>query len=315
MTTYSRSPGGIFLGFVFIMLLLTPSSAFSSVIVEDDLGREVKLEEPVKRVVSLYAAHTENVVALGGRALLVGVSCSDSPGIVDDSIRRLPLRPGPEMLLALNPDLVLMRSMQIKVHPEFLSELERLGLPVVVLDPPGWEDLPHYLDRLGVALGRPEESRKLLVHVRETLARAAQRAALLRGEREKPSVFLVALGRKLYTCSPDSWAARLIEVAGGRNVAAGAEPVSQGSSIARFGIENLLALSESLDVMLVQMGKMNDLDAGAIAADSRLGGMRCVRDGRVVDIDEKTLSRPSLLRLEEALDTLIGLFYRTEEGR
>ncbi len=315
MVTFPRNPGGTLLGFVSILSLLVSVPAFGSVIIEDDLGREVEIEKTVERVVSLYAAHTENVIALGGRDLLVGVSRSDSPELVDDSIRRLPLRPGPEMLLALNPDLIFMRSMQIKVHPEFLTELERLGLPVAVLDPPGWQDLPRYLDRLGIALGRPEESQRLFRRVNEILARAAQDAARLRGEREKPSVFLVAVGRKLYTCSPDSWAARLIEVAGGSNVAVGAEALSPGSSIAYFGIENLLTLSEFLDVMLVQQGKMNDLAAGAISADSRLSGMRCVREGRVVDIDEKVLSRPSILRLEEALETLTGLFYGTEEGR
>lgn len=315
MATSIRTLRFLLWGFVCVYYLSIPFPAFSSVTIEDDLGRAIVLSSSAKRLVSLYAAHTENLIALGGRDLLVGVSRSDSPKLVGDGVRRLPLRPGPEMLLALKPDLILMRSMQIKTHPGFLEELERLGLSVLVLDPPGWEDLPRYLDRLGRALGQQEQAECLLYRVNLTLEEAAKRASGLRGTGKKPSVFLVSVGRKLYSCSPDSWAAHLIEAAGGRNVAADAPPVSPGSSIARFGIENLLALSDSLDLMLVQRGKMNDLTAEDISGDLRLSTLRCVRRGRVFDIGEEMLSRPSLLRLEDALQMLLRLFYGTGEPR
>lgn len=299
--------------FIVVIFVSIPFPAFSSVYLEDDMGREVVLLRPAKRLITLYAAHTENVIALGGKGLLVGVSRSDAPLVVGEGVRRLPLCPGPEMLLALKPDLILMRSMQIKTHPGFLQELEGLELPVLVLDPPGWRDLPFYLDRLGRALGLRQEAEVLLARVTRILKEAEDQTCHRRGSGQRPAVFLVSVGRKLYSCSPDSWAAHLIEAAGGRNVALDASPVSPGSSIARFGIEKLLALSGSLDLMLVQRGKMNDLTAKDISGDPRLSILRCVQQGQVFDIGEEMLSRPSLLRLEETLQILIRLFYGAGE--
>ena len=48
--------------------------------ITSDSGRTVILPGPA-RIVSLYAGHSENILALGGGELLVGVSAADDPAL------------------------------------------------------------------------------------------------------------------------------------------------------------------------------------------------------------------------------------------
>ena len=58
------------------------------------------------RVVSLYPGHTDNVAALGGGELLVGVSENDDPDLFPNLPRFSP-RAGAESILAVKPDVIM----------------------------------------------------------------------------------------------------------------------------------------------------------------------------------------------------------------
>lgn len=267
----------------------------------DDRGAEIRLKAPASRIVSLYAGHTENLVAVGAGGNLAAVSSTDDRDITGD-LPRLPLRPGVEQIAALRPDLVLVRSMQASAQSPLFDKLESLGVAVFVLDPPSWGEFVPYLKLLGRLTGHEEGARI-----------AATGAAKLMSAETNPSpvgVFLVAQGRTLSTCGPDSWAAHVVALAGGRNVASGARPMSPGSVIAPFGAERLLSADGEVEAILLQQGAMNGTTAREFAADPRFTGMRAVRAGRVYDISEADISRPSLLRLEAGVTRLRKLFAR-----
>jgi iron complex transport system substrate-binding protein len=111
--------------------------------------------------------------------------------------------------------------------------------------------------------------------------------------------FLVTVGRTIATCTPDSWAARLIEAAGLKNAAYDAKPISPESVVASFGAENLLERGEEIDVILLQQGSMNALTADEFMRDARFSSLRAVRGKMVFDVPESDISRPSLSRLED----------------
>ena len=272
---------------------------------EEGFGAPIPL-----RVVSLYPGHTDNVVALGAGDWLVAVSEGDESersSLLPPNVRRLPIRTGPEAILALKPDVVLLRSLVTQVNPHLLGVLERSGVAVHVIDPPSWDDFEDYLIRLAEILGTdPKEAREKLENLRADIVQNAARAALS-NKKGRPRVFLEGTSRELHTCAPESWAARMIELAGGINVASGAVPLREGSSIAPWGVERILetANSTGLDVYLVQQGPMNAVTLNEVITRPWFG----VLNARLAAIPESNMSRPSLLGLEDGGKMLIEIFY------
>lgn len=260
--------------------------------------------EAAERIVSLYPGHTDNIIALGGAKRLVAVSKNDD-GDTLPALPRFSVRTGAEEILALKPDLVLTRGLAERQNPQLREVLERAGVEVASLEPPDWNGFGGYLKRLAKIVGTdPSTAEAKLKKIRSEIARAA--AAKSRGKH--PSVFVEATQKELHTCSPDSWAARLIELAGGRNAAAEARPIRRGSAIAPWGLERMLksAASGEIAVYIIQQGAMN---AGGAKAAAARPWAAALKKAKIVEMPEGELSRPSLPGLEAGGKRLIKIFY------
>ena len=254
------------------------------------------------RVISLYPGHSENIFALGGGDMLSAVSENDDNNFMP-SLPRISLRSGAERILALRPDVVVTRSFAVRLNPNLYDVLERSGVNVVVLDPPSWEDFPSYLKALAETLNLdPEYALSRLEDIRAGIeARVREKSGSYR-----PRVFLEATSRELHTCSPDSWAARLIELAGGINIASEAKPLRSGSAVASWGVERVIGNKDKIDVYIIQTGAMNNSGIQDFHARE---WSRALDGVKVVEIPEKYLSRPSLLGLEYGGNELLKIFW------
>ena len=260
---------------------------------------------PPRRIVSLYPGHSENIVALGGGDRLVALSRSDDDDLLPD-LPRLSPKVGGEALLVLNPDLVVVRSLVLRLNPALERTLTRAGVALLCLDPPLWEGFDGYLRTLATALDvDADEAVMRAQSIRQDLAAEAETA---RGGRPRPRVFLEATEKGLHTCTPHSWAAHLIALTGGENIARSDGEATK--SIMSWGAERLLREAQSgLDIYLVQQGTMN----GATPDDVRQRPwMEALSDVRIATIAEGLLSRPSLLGLERGGRKLIDIFYPKE---
>ncbi|WP_156787165.1 ABC transporter substrate-binding protein [Thermanaerovibrio velox] len=286
--------------FVLSLVFLALPAYAARLSVVDDMGRRVTLGSPPTRIVSLYPAHTENLLALGLKGRIVGVADGDDRELFK-GVPRLPLRPDPESILSLKPDLVLMRSLQLSMQPGLLERLEPF-VPVVVLDPPSFDGLELYVTRLGTITGREREARLKLQGALRTLEDARRR-----NYKARKGAFLVVNSRDITTCVPGSWPHRLMEAAGLNPAAEDLKPTSKGSAVAQFGPERLLLINQKVDVILVQRGPMNPGGAKEFLEDPRFRPMEAVKRGNVFEVDERAISRPSLIRLNDALKSLEAL--------
>ena len=257
-----------------------------------------------ERIISLYAGHTDNIIALNGASKIIGTSSNYDPQRLP-GIPRFPMKADAEALLALKPDLVLMRTLVEKKNPELRGILERAGVKTLLIDPPSWEEFKDYLKQLAPLIDiAPEAAIKLFDDTCEGIGTEAERR---RGTRARPSVFVEATSKELHTCSPHSWAAHLIELAGGKNAAADALPIRAGSAIAPWGLERILRLlSAGLDVYLVENGPMN---ATTLEDLKKRFWAQALSSARIGVVPEYDLARPSLLGLREGGMKLIELFY------
>jgi len=267
--------------------------------ITDDIGERIVLDAAASRIVSLYAGHTENLIALGAKGAIVAIG--HETGDLGLSVPVLGQRPGIEQIAALRPDVVLTRPMMARSQEPLYGALKAMGIRVIAFDPPTWDEFPEYIETLRKIVGG-EVPKDLTIVMAEPDDETGR----------KLSVFLVTNGRTMATCTEDSWAAHILKLAGFRNAAIGAIPVAQGSVVAGFGAERLLASGDDIDVILLQQGAMNTTKAMDFKRDPRFASLRAVREGMVFDVPEADISRPSLLRFENGVVNSLREMVRVE---
>ena len=124
----------------------------------DDMGRPIVVDKTSPRIVSLYAGHTENLIAIGASDFIVAIG--HEGGDLGLSVPVLGAKPGIEQLAALDPDVVLTRPMMARSRGFFYDALETFGMSVVALDPPKWDDFGRYIRLLGSVSGIGAEAEK-----------------------------------------------------------------------------------------------------------------------------------------------------------
>ena len=251
------------------------------------------------RVISLYPGHSDNIYALGGGDMLIALSENDDDDLLPE-LPRISLRTGAERILSLHPDIVITRGFDERIKPNLYDVLRRSGVKVISIDPPDWDNFPEYLKTLAHELNLDSESAIVKLNALTQSIKSRSHSG------NHPHVFLEATSREIHTCSPSSWAARLIELAGGINIARDAKPLRPGSAIAAFGAENVLKHHEVLDVYIIQTGAMNHSNIQEFKSRS---WSKALKNVKVYEIPEKYLSRPSLLGLEKGGNELIKIFW------
>jgi iron complex transport system substrate-binding protein len=219
----------------------------------DQGGRTLRINDPFKRIISLYGAHTENLFSLGLDAEIIGVSSHEvyPPRAMQKPVYSY--RDDPEKFLAATPDLVLIRPMIDRGYPQFVRRLEKSGISVVSLQPGTIEELYGYWEILGVLTGRRPRALQLIDQFRN----ASQHLQMLTASIEtRKRVYFEAIHNRMKTFSPHSMAIFTLQTAGGINVAEDAKPVRK-TNIAFYGKERILARAAEIDVYLAQYGAMN----------------------------------------------------------
>ncbi|WP_114418319.1 cobalamin-binding protein [Marinospirillum perlucidum] len=142
--------------FLFFICLANHQATASSLQLTDALGREISLEKPVSRIISLAPHITENLYAAGAGNLLVGaVNFSDYPAAAQEIPRvggynQLDI----EGILALQPDLVIAWHSGNPL-PQ-VEQLQGLGIPVYYSEPRTFADIARNLRDFSQLTVHPE---------------------------------------------------------------------------------------------------------------------------------------------------------------
>ena len=248
-------------------------------------------QKTFERIISLYPAHSENLVSLGAADQLMGISISDNwpPAILDKP--RFSYRDGPEKFIAADPDLVLVRPMIERSYPQLLSRLRQAGITVISLQPTGVTEIFPYWQELGKLTGRHQEAGEMIRSFRQDLNQIAGKIALI-PRQKRPLVYFESIHKKMKTFAPASIAMFVLEQAGGINAAEDA-PRVRNTNIAAYGKERILARPQ-IDIFLAQQGRMNPVSVEMIRNEPGFGAIKAVRQGRIYLIDEYLVSRPTM---------------------
>jgi len=271
--------------FLWIISLFTASChAFS---LTDSDSHTVSFKKPFSRIISLYTAHTENLHALGLTNEVIAVSRGTRlyPGIP-----RLSFRDDPERFLALKPDLVLIRPMLSRSHPQMVKRLEDSGVRVVSLQPVSIDGMFQYWKQLGLLTGLEKQAVEMIRDFQSRITAIRKRVSGIPASL-RPKVYFESIHSKMKTFAPGSMAVFCLETAGGINIAADAQRV-RNTNIAFYGRERILSKADEIDVYLAQKGRMNPVTIDEIISTPGFEVIRAVRDGQVYLIEEGVVSRP-----------------------
>ena len=124
--------------------------------VTDEMGRSVRIPQPVRRIVSLAPSLTETVYALGLEDRLVGDTdyCDYPPDAKKKTRVGGGTDPSLEVIASLHPDLVLVTKSFNRL--ETTQSLERLGIPSYATDPHTVAGIGSSVKTLAVVLGVPQ---------------------------------------------------------------------------------------------------------------------------------------------------------------
>lgn len=189
-------------------------SATADIRSTDDGGRELRLSQPAKRIVSLAPHVTELLFAAGaGGQVVAAVEYSDFPS----AAARLP-RVGSghsldlEGIVAMRPDLIL--AWESGNPPRQVERLRALGLKVFALEIRALSDVPAALERVGMLAGTESHASVVARQLRERLAALEQR---YRG-REDIKVFYQLLDESLMTVNGQHLISDVLGRCGASNV-------------------------------------------------------------------------------------------------
>jgi iron complex transport system substrate-binding protein len=261
----------------------------------DDAGTLISLEQPAKRVIALYGAFNEILAAMGLEDRIVARTRIDRlpPSIVDKPSIGTHMRPNIEMVLGLDPDLVLQMSGR-KEASQAVATLRRHGLSTAFFKATSFVELYSVIQRLGVLMGAEPAASNLIESMKSRLARVHKGSV---SDSDRPKVFFEVRYPNLLAAGQGSIVSDVIRRAGGVNC------VTSEKKLTRLSEEELLRLDP--DVYILQKGPMNP-NPVALSERSHFRTLKAVRDDRVLIVNEKIFSRPGP-RNVDAVETLAAL--------
>lgn len=247
----------------------------------DDLGHEVYLSAPAKRIIALYGAHNEILAAMGLEDRIVGRTKADTlpPSILPKPSIGTHMRPNIEIILGLKPDLAI-QSAGRKEALVAVQQIQNEGLPVAVFHPISFADLFSVIERIGLLTGEPGRAEKLVGSLQVRLDRVKKR---LQGIGHRPSVFFEVRYPNLLGAGQTSIVNDVIRHAGGINC------IKKRKKLVRIGMEALI--ERNPEVYVIQRGPMNQ-NPSEPSSRPHFHVLSAVKTGRVIVVDEHIFSRP-----------------------
>jgi len=278
-----------------ILLASLALPCFASRTVKDELGHTMEVPDHPHRVVCLIPNVVDIVYSLGAGADVVAIS--DFTKYPVEALEKprigLPLNPSIETVVALHPDLAI-GSGNLNTL-EFAGHLQRLGIPVFMIDPHGIEGIYVSILSLGAVLNRQADANNLIAHLRKRLEAVKARVAT----EPRVRVFMVIWYDPVMTIGKGAFISELIEAAGGRSVT---DDVNQ--EWPEVSLETLI--SRQPDALLFLKG--SPITIGALKARPAWEHLRAVQEGRIFYADDR-IQYPSPIAFD-ALEDLAKQFHR-----
>jgi iron complex transport system substrate-binding protein len=258
----------------------------------DEVGRVVRIPQPVRRIVSLAPSMTETVYALGLQDRLVGdTDFCDYPA---DAAKKHKvggaINPNMEEIAALRPDVVLVVKSLNRL--ETVRALEQLGIAVYSTDPHTVQDVFGSLERLSDVLGVEETGKA----IRESLERRLQSIRQKLARTNTKRVMFVVWTEPLMSIGRKTFIADVLQDAGAASV------VDSRQDWPQFGLEEAVRLQPEYLVFASSHSEAVRNDVEALAVKPGWSALEAIRNRKIAIISD-AINRPGP-RIVDAVEEL-----------
>ena len=281
-----------------LAVILGTSTPFSATqTFTDEVGREVTLPFPPKKIVSLAPNITEILFGLGLDEEIVGVSTHcNFPEQAKSKVRvGSYIRLDFEKIASLNPDVIIATG--AGNTRDMVDRLEKLGYQTYVVYPRNFGDILQSIAHIGQVVNREKEARVIIEGMRGKCERVVE---LTKGL-PRPKVFIQIGDVPIVTVGKGSFADDLIRLAGGENIAGKEKEVYP-----RLGMEEILKRSPEV-IVISSMSPTGNYQK-VLQEWTRWKTIPAVKNGRLHLIDSDLLDRPSP-RIVDGLEELARVLH------
>ncbi len=287
------------LALVFVLVILALSGCVATdnngpITLVDDFDREIVMEEPAQKIISLVPSSTEILFALGVGDRVVGAS--DFCNYPEEALSITRVGgfdvPNLELIVSLEPDLVFAASL----HKDTVEALEGMGIAVLALDPQNIQEIYANIELMAQAVGKKKAGEDLIKDMKDRLASVATALEGLR-DAERPVVFYEVWYPGIMVAGEGTFIDEIITLAGGKNMAWG---------IPRWGsIQEEEILSRNPDFIF---HGYPDTDSSFFATREGWDVITAVAEDRIYFVDPDITSRTGP-RIAEAVEAFARILH------
>jgi iron complex transport system substrate-binding protein len=265
--------------------------------ITDEIGRSVNITPAPQRIVSLAPGITETLYELGLDDKIAGVTsyCNWPP-----RARQKPriggfTNPSIEKIVSLKPDLII--ATIDGNRKDTVNQLERIGLPVYVINPSDTDKILNGILHIGEITNRKDAAKKLSEKLRKRLDNITAQTK----NKSKPKVFFQIGLEPVITAGRGTLINELIGRAGGVNIAG-----RDTARYPRYSAEGIMAGSPDI-ILFAPMA--NDKEFTAVKKFwQQFPGIPAVKNNKIYPINTDLISRASP-RLFDAIETMAVIFH------
>jgi len=255
--------------------------------ITDFLGREVTIVKAPQRIVSLAPSTTEIIYAIGAGDKVVGVTDYDN---YPEQVKNVPKvggfkGPNVEAITAQKPDIIFASKLSGK---EQMEALEKMGIPVVVLEATNIDQIYQSIKLIGEITGNDKKAEEVISNMQNKIKEISDKVKDL----PKVSTFYLVSLDGNWTAGKGTFIDELINIAGGKNVA------DDVNGWAQYSIEELVKKNPDVIITSPHAGNVNDIKTMAGYKETN-----AVKNDKVFVIsDDNIINRASnriVLGLEE----------------
>lgn len=262
----------------------------------DDYGRAVTIPKYPQRIISLAPSITEILynVQLGNN--IIGVDdYSDYPEEAEDKTKiGSYLMPNLEIIISLNPDLILASDMTSKDN---VITMEEKGLTVVVLAPETVTGIIQDIRLVGLIGNKTAEANNLADNLEQRIDAVTSKTS--DSNLNRPKVYMEYY--PYWTYGPGSFGNDMILMAGGKNIAA-------TTATAYSEITNEFVVASNPEIIIFTVGPHASTTVEDIKSRTGWVNTDAVESNNIYTIDDDIISRPGP-RIVDALEQLAELIH------
>lgn len=276
-----------------------PVETGGTVVVTDQMGREVLIEGIPQRIISLSPSNTEVAFALGLADRIVGVTeyCNYPPEALEKDIIGGFSNPSIEKIVELEPELILAST----IHEEEVPRLEALGIPVLVVESSTLIELYASMSLIAEVTGVTANGEALIASMQSRI-QAVEAVLSDIDTDDKMLVYYEVYSDPLMSAGRGAFINEIISLAGGVNIFGDLD-----ENYPQISAE-VVAERQPDIILFPDYHGTADLVLEGMATRPGWESLPAVRESRVYAISDDTFARPGP-RVVDAVEEAARIFY------